>query len=90
MTKNKILTPNSTSLVDLNGVELELDPLVNSMPTTSTFHHLGHEGKVFLHSDKHSVAAGADFDFLIKVTASPTARQIHIRFAYLSSIFSNR
>lgn len=66
---------------------VEPDSLVKSIPTTGTFHHLGHEGKVFVHSDNHSIAAsvGAIFDILIKVPASPTTRQVHMRFNYTVS-----
>lgn len=63
--------------------DVEPDILVKSIPTTSTFHHLGHEGKVFLHSDKHTgVTNGANFDTLIIVPAGNADRQIHLRFAY--------
>lgn len=63
--------------------DVEPDTLVKSIPTTGTFHHLGHEGKVFIHSDRHdAITNGSDFDTLIKVPASPSGRQIHMRFAY--------
>ena len=62
---------------------VELDPFVKSVPTTSTFHHLGHEGKVFLHSDKHTgITNGANFDTLIVVPAGDSTRQVHLRFSY--------
>ena len=65
----------------IDGVQIE--PLVKSIPTTSTFHHLGHEGKVFLHSDEHSgIANGANFDTLIIIPAGGAVRQVHMRFAY--------
>ena len=64
-------------------VAVELDRLVKSVPTTGTFHHLGHEGKVFIHSDKHTgITNGASFNTLIKVPASPSDRQVHLRFNY--------
>ena len=62
---------------------VEPDILVKSIPTTGTFHHLGHEGKVFIHSDQHTgITNGSDFDTLIKVPASPSDRQVHLRFNY--------
>ena len=62
---------------------VEIDHLVKSIPVTSTFHHLGHEGNVFLHSDSHAgIANGADFDTLIIVPAGDATRQIHLRFSY--------
>ena len=64
--------------------DLELDPLVKSIPVTDTFHHLGHEGKVFIHSDRHDgVANGANFDMLIRVPAGNADRQVHMRFNYV-------
>jgi len=63
---------------------IEIDPLVKSMPTTSTFHHLGHEGKVFIHSDRHNaIADGANFDTLIRIPAGNSARQVHMRFNFI-------
>lgn len=68
--------------VGLRGVEI--DPLVKSIPTTDTFHHLGHEGKVFIHSDRHNgIANGANFDYLIRIPAGNPARQVHLRFNYV-------
>lgn len=65
-------------------VGVEPDPLVKSIPVTDTFHHLGHEGKVFLHSDRHdAIANGANFDMLIRVPAGNAERQIHLRFNYI-------
>ena len=62
---------------------LELDPLVKTIPTTSTFHHLGHEGKVFIHSDKHpGITNGSNFDIMIRVPAGNADRQVHLRFNY--------
>ena len=70
-------------ITDTNNVLLELDPLVNSIPTTGTFHHLGHEGKLFIHSDKHTgITNGANFDYLIRVPAGNADRQVHLRFNY--------
>lgn len=69
-------------LVGLRGVEP--DELVKSIPTTDTFHHLGHEGKVFIHSDRHAaIANGADLDILIRVPAGNADRQVHMRFNYV-------
>lgn len=79
------ITPPATRITDEDNVLLQLDPFVNSIPTTETFHHLGHEGKVFIHSDKHSVLAGANLDYLLKVPASPTGRQVHLRFDITTS-----
>ncbi|MCK5602182.1 hypothetical protein KAR91_09945 [Candidatus Pacearchaeota archaeon] len=62
---------------------VEIDSLVKSIPTTSTFHHLGHEGKVFIHTDRHDgVADAANDDILIIVPAGNADRQIHLRWAY--------
>jgi hypothetical protein len=74
----------AAEIVD-GDVSLELDRLVKSVPTTGTFHHLGHEGMLFIHSDKHPVLAAANFDILIKVPASPAGRQVHLRFNYTTS-----
>ena len=71
-------------LYDANGVGLELDPLVKSIPVTDTFHHLGHEGKVFIHTDRHNgVADAATLDYLIRVPAGNPARQVHLRFNFI-------
>jgi len=68
---------------DCCGNELEYDPLVKSIPTTSTFHHLGHEGKVFIHSDRHDdVANAATDDILIRIPSGNSARQVHLRWFY--------
>lgn len=66
---------------------IEIDPLVKSMPTTSTFHHLGHEGKVFIHSDRHAgLATGASLDILICIPAGDPTRQVHMRFNYTAVV----
>ena len=78
------LSARKTTQLDAVGNKIEFDPLVKSMPVTETFHHLGHEGKVFVHGDKHSVAAGANLDYLLKVPASPSERQVHLRFDFTS------
>lgn len=76
-------TPLSTRITDANKTILELDPLVDSVPVTDTFHHLGHEGKVFIHSDRHSaIADAASFDMLIRIPAGNANRQVHFRFSY--------
>ena len=63
---------------------VEIDQLVKSVPTTSTFHHLGHEGTVFIHSDRHTaIADGANFDILIRIPAGNADRQVHMRFNYI-------
>ena len=65
----------------LDGVDI--DPLVKSIPTTSTFHHLGHEGKVFIYSARHpAIAAAADHYVLIRLPASAANRQMHMRYAF--------
>ncbi len=65
----------------IDGVQI--DPLVKSIPTTSTFHHLGHEGKVFIHTDRHDgVANLATDDILIRIPAGDAARQVHMRWSY--------
>jgi hypothetical protein len=77
------ITPPATRITDEDQVLLQLDALVNSVPVTDTFHHLGHEGKVFIHSDRHGpIANGASFDILIRVPAGNPDRQIHMRFNY--------
>jgi hypothetical protein len=78
---------NSNGILQINlndgTTSLELDQLVQSVPTTDTFHHLGHEGKVFIHSDRHNaIANGANFDILIKIPAGEPDRQVHMRFNY--------
>ena len=73
-----------TVLTDENSVLLELDPLVKSIPTTETFHHLGHEGMVFIHSDRHDAIA-ANFDILIRIPAGDADRQVHMRFNYTAN-----
>ncbi len=76
-------TIGSVKLTDGTTV-LSLDPLVESVPTTDTFHHLGHEGKVFIHSDRHNnIANGANFDMLIRIPAGAPTRQVHMRFNYI-------
>lgn len=78
------VTPPATRITDEDGVLLQLDPLVKSIPTTETFHHLGHEGKVFIHSDRHDgIADGANFDYLLRVPAGNAARQVHMRFNFI-------
>ena len=63
---------------------VELDPLVNSIPITDTFHHLGHEGKVFIHSDRHpGIANAANLDYLIRVPSGDATRQVHMRFNFI-------
>lgn len=75
--------PPASMVTDENGVLVELDPFVNSVPTTSTFHHLGHEGMVFIHTDRHDeIANGANFDMLIRIPAGSADRQVHMRFNY--------
>lgn len=69
---------------DDSGTKLELDQLVKSIPITDTFHHLGHEGMVFIHSDRHAaIANGASFDILIRIPAGNADRQVHMRFNYI-------
>ena len=82
---NSLLGNPTVRIEDNSGTSLDLDALVESVPTTSTFHHLGHEGMVFIHSNTHSVASGANLDELIKVPASPSGRQVHLRFNYTVS-----
>ena len=81
VTESSVLTPRTIS--DPNSVVLELDPFVKSIPITDTFHHLGHEGKVFIHSDRHNdIAAGANLDILICIPAGEPDRQVHMRYNY--------
>ena len=78
----------AVEIVDADGdTKLSLDPLVQSIPVTDTFHHLGHEGKVFIHSDRHSgIVNGATFDILICVPAGEPTRQVHLRFNYTAVV----
>lgn len=64
----------------IDGVEI--DTLVKSIPTTSTFHHLGHEGKVFIHSERHDnlASGGGILDMIIRIPAGNPDRQVHFRF----------
>ena len=80
------MKPTAVEIVSGNAA-LELDPLVNSIPVTDTFHHLGHEGMVFIHSDRHSgIASGTNFDMLIRIPAGNSARQVHMRFNYVAVV----
>jgi len=70
-------------LTDSNGVEIENDPLVNAMPQIEIFHHLGHEGMVFIHGERHdALADSASYDMLIRIPAGDADRQVHLRFNY--------
>lgn len=81
VTESAYAIPNT--ITDKNNAFLELDPFVNSIPITDTFHHLGHEGKVFIHSDRHNeIADGANFDILICIPAGEPTRQVHMRYNY--------
>ncbi len=75
------ITPPATRITDENNVLLQLDPFVNSIPITDTFHHLGHEGKVFIHSDRHN-GITTNLDVLIRIPAGDASRQVHMRFNY--------
>ena len=71
---------------DCCGNRLEYDYLVNSVPTTSTFHHLCHEGMVFDHSDRHTgIADAANLDILMCIPAGNPDRQVHMRY-YFDSV----
>jgi hypothetical protein len=60
------------------------DEVVESIPTTGTFHHLGHEGKVFSHSDRHAaIADAAVVNYHIRVPAGDATRQVHMRFGFI-------
>lgn len=81
VTESAYAIPNT--ITDKNNTFLELDPFVNSIPITDTFHHLGHEGKVFIHSDRHNaIANAANFDILICIPAGEPDRQVHMRYNY--------
>ena len=72
------------TLADLAGNFVAFDPLVGSIPTTDTFHHLGHEGKVFIHSDRHNaIADAANLDYLLRIPAGNADRQVHMRFNFI-------
>ena len=77
------MRPTAVEIVSGSTV-VELDPLVKSIPVTDTFHHLGHEGKVYIHSDRHNgIADAANFDMLIRIPAGNADRQVHLRFNYV-------
>lgn len=62
---------------------VQVDSLVKSIPTTSTFHHLSHEGKVFIHTDRHDgIADSGTDDILIRIPSGNSARQVHLRWFY--------
>ena len=75
------ITPPATRITDEDNVLVQLDPLVKSIPTTGTFHHLGHEGKVFIHSDRHN-GITTNLDILIRIPAGNASRQVHMRYSY--------
>ncbi|MCK5023228.1 MAG: hypothetical protein KAS04_03580 [Candidatus Aenigmarchaeota archaeon] len=78
-------TTLDVELIDGNGTRLEFDPLVSTIPTTGTFHHLGHEGMVFIHGERHNaVANGANYDILIRMPSGNADRQVHFRFNYVA------
>ena len=82
---NTLLGDPSVKITDTNSTVLSLDALVASVPTTDTFHHLGHEGMVFIHGERHNaIANGANYDILIRIPAGNANRQVHLRFAYVS------
>jgi hypothetical protein len=63
---------------------VEIDDLVKSVPTTGTFHHLGHEGKVYVHSDRHTAIANeAVVNYHIRMPAGDSDRQMHMRFGFI-------
>lgn len=68
--------------INISGVEN--DPLVKSIPITETFHHLGHEGMVFIHSDRHSNIT-TNLDILIRIPSGDADRQVHMRFNYTAN-----
>lgn len=60
---------------------VEIDSLVKSIPTTGTFHHLGHEGMVFIYSERlNAIGDATNLDILIRVPAGNINRQVHLRF----------
>lgn len=76
--------PPATRITDEDNVLLQLDPFVHSIPTTDTFHHLGHEGKVFIHSNRHN-GITTNLDTLIRIPAASATRQVHMRYQYTAS-----
>lgn len=71
-------------ILDSLGNEVEIDPFVKSLPTTGTFHHLGHEGKVFAHSDRHAaIADAAVVNYHVRIPAGDATRQVHMRFGFI-------
>ena len=81
--KSKLRKRPPSKTTNIAGVEV--DPLVDSIPVTETFHHLGHEGKVFIHSDRHNNIT-TNLDILIRVPAGDAARQVHMRFNYTANV----
>lgn len=66
----------------IDGVEI--DRLVKSVPTTSTFHHLCHEGYVFIQNKRYAdIADAANLDLLVRMPAGNADRQVHMRFSFL-------
>lgn len=89
MTRNMSSEGMRLTAVELgDGIcAVELDNLVKSIPTTDTFHHLGHEGMVFIHSDRHAgIVNGASLDMLIRIPAGNADRQVHMRFHYVAVV----
>lgn len=84
MAQSSKIYGNEVPITDKDGVQIENDNLVKSLVTTETFHHLGHEGKVFIHSDRHN-AITTNLDILIRIPAGDAARQVHMRFNYTAN-----
>lgn len=78
------ITPPATRITDEFGALLQLDPFVHSIPTTETFHHLGHEGKVFIHSNRHN-GITTSLDTLIRIPAGAATRQVHMRYEFTAT-----
>ncbi len=71
----------SVKVKDTDDTFLHLDSIVSSIPTTATFHHLGHEGMVFIYSGRHNAIADAEtLDVMIRIPANNANRQVHLRF----------
>lgn len=72
-----------TGISDIHGTVVSLDRLVESIPTTSTFHHLCHEGYVFIHSNRNAaIENGANLDIVVRIPPGDSTRQVHMRFFF--------
>ena len=82
---NSLLGDPTVKITDTSNTVLHHDKLVQSMVITRTFHHLGHEGMVFIYSERfNTIANGANLDILIRMPAGNANRECHLRFTTIS------